>query len=284
MIDKSEVSNKVIEAIEKMFQKYKPDVFIAGIVGSVYPIDIHGDIDVFVILGEQQKTQTEVISKHKEVIGIFNNVLKELERENIAASIFTEFRMEEFSRYLCKVKRNEKLALIHLKIYPTPFSIEHWQTNPVAKGYFSNIVNVFYAKEGAHEKLNDLISRLPDPPDVMRLEFLRSLSFETYEYLMLSNLPSEFLVYEGFNKLSYVVKYLSIELLNRIEYSQKAKMTWQDVYTNRGKLPEVIVECIDFCTIKKDLDRLELSTDKLLYYFEQVIDTIEKAPVIAKKG
>lgn len=204
MTDRKEICNKAIKIIEKAFQEMKPDLLIAGIVGSAYLTDIHGDIDVFVILSESQESQEKMMLKHKETVQVFDVVKRKLRDNNIAVSIFTEFRMEEFSRYLRKSKEDEDFVLIHLKIYPTPNSIEYWQTNAVAKGYFSNIVSVLYEKNNAYKKLRSSVDQFPDPSAKTRIEFLRALSYETYEYLRLSDLPPNLLLYEGFNKFSFI--------------------------------------------------------------------------------
>jgi hypothetical protein len=283
VLSKVDISSEVAKEIGKAFQKNKPDIFIAGMVGSAFLTDVHGDIDVFVILGEEQESQEELASKHKEIIRIFREIRAELKSKNIVALVFTEFRMEEICRYLGRIDNNETLTLIHLKLYPTPSSIEFWQTNAVAKGYFKNVTRLFYGKDDAHEKLASFIERLSDPSERVRLEFLRSLSYETYEYLALSDLPSELLIYEGFNKLSYIVKYASIEMLNHRDYSLKSRMTWQDVCLNRHKLPNVMTQCIEFCTLHRDEERLHVSVEELLHFFELITSAIEKEASVYKR-
>jgi hypothetical protein len=283
MVEKKNTSREVVKVIEKVFQENNPNIFVAGTVGSNHLTEIHGDIDVFVILCEHPEPPEELAFKHKEIIRIFRSVTRELKRKSITASVFTEFRMEEFSRYVCKMRMSENSTLIHLKVYPTPLSIKYWQVNPVAKGYFENVVTVFYEREGAQKKLRNMVDRFPDPSLTMRIEFLRSLAYETLECLMLSDLPSEFLVYEGFNKLFYIVKYVSIELLNQKEYSKKARMTWDDVHLSRFQLPSVMNRFIEFCSQHKDANRLNFSVEDLVCYFEQIISIIEKQFVVNKR-
>lgn len=67
-----------------------------------------------------------------------------------------------------------------------------------------------------------------------------------------------------------------------MEYSQKARMTWSDVYQNKSKLPKVVTDCIEFCMLHKDSQRLEFSLEELVRYFELAIRIIEEE-FVAKK-
>lgn len=270
-----EAKNKerIIKIIEHTFNEIKPDIMMAGLVGSGQSTKIHGDFDIFIVLGETEDARKN-FARHKQVLQIFDRIRYKLNEENISISVFTEFRMEEFSRYLLKnTKQNQ--CLFHLKIYPTLESISYWQANSVAKGYFSNIKQVFYEHDNFGEKLANYVNGFPVPDSKKRYEFLRSLAYETYEYLILSNLPTDYLLIEGLNKLYYIVKYVSLELLNCKEYS-KLNLGWQDVLNRKNSLPSQISKCIDFLSINLERENFQFSLEDLTNLFELMIFAIEK--------
>jgi len=265
----SNIVDNLIKALQGEFNKIKPRILVVGIVGGVYPSDVHGDIDIFTVLARDKEEPKELAFRHSQLISILQRVGDTIAKEGGSLITFTEFRMEEFSRYTSIHNRKSgKNLFIHLKVYPTPSEIRYWQNSAVAKGYFKNIFKILYEYGNGVSYLNKVIDSLPEPSLHERLEFLRSLFYETYEYLKLSRMPRKLLKYEGFNKLAYIVKYLSIELLNQKEYCVKAQMTWKEVYKSRAKLPNPVRNCIEFIDRNLNATKLDFPVSVLRQYFK----------------
>lgn len=200
--------------------------------------------------------------------------------QGISVAVFTEFRMEEISRYLLNTHPDPSSLLLHLKVYPTLSSIIFWQTRVIARGYFENIGEILYKTATGEESLRKFLSSIPLVSSKEILEFLRSLAYETYEYLCLSTMPQNFLKHEGMNKLSYIVKFLAIDLLNHTDYYSKVKrMTWIDLYSKIQNLtaPEFISLKTMVSYVNKNINahRNSISFDELRTRLQEICSIID---------
>ena len=96
-----------------------------------------GDIDIFSFLNDFDDTNNSLFQKHSELISSLKLIQEELLEKDIRLTVFTEFRLEEFSRYLSKKGRQiQKMSLLHLKVYPSPTSVKEWQQKVITYSYF----------------------------------------------------------------------------------------------------------------------------------------------------
>ncbi|UCG41727.1 MAG: hypothetical protein JSU73_07455 [candidate division WOR-3 bacterium] len=165
---------------------------------------------MFAILKAKSAAPPEMKRAHKAVVSAVEAAVRRLSRRGIIIGVFTEFRMEEFSRFLLRNVPRQRLLLVHLKVYPTLPSVGIWQSRSVARGYFANVASILYHSGRRRPDSEILSSRLALPSRREQLEHLRSLAYEVIEYVAVSGLPEQFIVTEGVNKLGYIANYLSL--------------------------------------------------------------------------
>jgi len=198
------ISERLFYLLTEMNSK----IAIVGFVGSLSPKTDSGDIDIFSFLSDSDKIGESYLQRHKELISSIKIIQNELKEKKINLSVFTEFRLEEFSRFNSKQDNKYKDVLLHLKVYPTPSSVLEWQQKAITFSYFSNISRVIYRTTSEASLFEYLKKNIPQPNLNEKVDFLRMLIYEMAEYIELGNLPKDLKNLELKNKLTYVSDYL----------------------------------------------------------------------------
>ncbi len=230
----------VIKYIDKRIREIlisnNSKIALIGYVGSLSPKKISGDIDIFCFLNENEPNNaSDSISKHKELNLSFSLIQNELFDKNVNLSVFTEFRLEEHSRYLAKKKMSSPDYLLHLKVYPTINSVLDWQQKAIAYNYFNSISKIIYSSVDHTKMIEHLRLKIPKPTISEKIDFLRMLVYEMNDYLFLGNLPSSFVELEMKNKSIYISNYLSVFISEYLKNMHQPPIIRTDLvynYTN----------------------------------------------------
>lgn len=199
----------ISERLNTLLTEKKSNIAIIGFVGSLSPKSDSGDIDIFSFLSDSiDITNDNLLKKHRELISSIKIIQDELKQKSVALNVFTEFRLEEFSRFTAIKYDEYKNFLLHLKVYPNPPSILDWQQRAITYNYFSNISRIVYKTINEANLLNYLKESIPKPKLHEKVDFLRMLIYEMTEYIELGNLPKELKYFEIKNKLNYISDYL----------------------------------------------------------------------------
>jgi hypothetical protein len=263
-------------ALSSILHRRKPRVYAVGTVGSGSALSDHGDLDVFAILTAKGAAPLEMKRAHKAVVSAVEAAVQRLSERDIIIGVFTEFRMEEFSRYLLRNGPGQQLLLVHLKVYPTLPSVGIWQSRPVARGYFANVASILYHSGRRRPDSEILFGGLALPSRREQLELLRSLAYEVIEYVAVSGLPERFIVTEGVNKLGYIAKYLSLCWTGEMRYEEVAAASWEDAVHASRRTPTPIQRAISYVArVRREGSQAPCSKDlmRVLYGVATLLDT-----------
>ncbi len=203
------ILNYIGNRFNEILTNNKSSIALIGYVGSLSPTKISSDIDLFCFLNEKHTDALNSFSKHKELITTIRIIQNELFIKKINLSVFTEFRLEEYFRYLSYKKDCYDNYLLHLKVYPSPESVINWQQRTIAYNYFENVSKIIYKSVDETRIIAFLKNNIPKPIITEKIEFLRMLVYELNEYLLLGNLPSKLVNIELKNKSLYISSYLN---------------------------------------------------------------------------
>lgn len=230
-----EIINELINTVRARLKKSSLRINLFSIVGSKSIGKETGDLDFFIILGQNNEEEEIIFDRYTELLEILDNINTEFQEEGILVSFFPTFRLEEVTRKLTEVKENsqDEKILVHLLIYPTKETFKKWEKPMVARNMAKEAELII----GDKNELISVVEKIDVPPRKERLNYLENLLYETIQYVKLGTIPEDTVRKEGLQKLQYITKYTAIEYISDEEETPDEK-SWHYIVENIDKIPD----------------------------------------------
>jgi len=262
MDNRMDEKKRIIEQCTQELSVYEEIIQFFGTFGS-----LKHDIDMIVVLKPSKKDPINFNNLQK-ILSIFENFSEKIQIKS-PFSVFPSFRVQTWVEHSSLPDSQpiypRRHQSIHLLVYPDIDRLFQWE-RPF---FIITLLESLNILSGSVDKLLEKCNSFKVPSFTQSLSYYMNLLYESYQLLLISQIPNQVLMTETFHHLNYILKFSSLEFLYSNNILPKPYYELSKIKECLKSFPEISTDLIDKLEIY-DGNEILFSKDSLLLCYEDL--------------